>query len=113
MDLTIVVLYTISDDLLISIGHKEHPQAEMSDAKVITAALVAARYFGGNQQTAGAILKTLGYILNILGHSRFNRRLYRIPQLFEVLFGYLAGGAKAKSPNGIYVITFMVSRVTS
>ena len=104
MGLTIVALYTISDDLLISIGHQEHPQAKMSDAEVMTAALVAARYFGGNQQTACAVLKTLGYIRNMLGHSRFNRRLHRIPQLFEVLFEYFAEGAKAKNSNGIYVI---------
>ena len=53
MDLTIVPLWTISDDLLIAIGHQEHPQAKMSDVpEVMTAALVAARYFGGNQHTA-------------------------------------------------------------
>ena len=77
MDLTIVAVYTISDDLLISIGHQEHPQPKMSDAEIMTAALVAARYFGQNQQTACAVLKTLGYIPNMLGHSRFNRRLHR------------------------------------
>ena len=104
MDLTIVALYTICDDLLISIGHKAHPQAKMSDAEVMTAALIAARYFGGHQQTACAVLKTLGYIPNMLGHSRFNRRLHRIPKLFEVLFQYLAEGRKTKNPNGIYVI---------
>ena len=86
MDLTIVVLYTISDDLLISIGHKAHPQAKMSDAEVMTAALIAAKHFAGNPQTACAVLKTLGYIPNMLGHSRFNRHLHRIPQLFEILF---------------------------
>ena len=79
MDLTIVVLYTICDDLLISLGHRNHPQAKMSDAEVITTALVAARYFAGNQQTACCVLKTLGYIPNMLGHSRFNQRLHRIP----------------------------------
>ena len=104
MDLTIVALWTICDDLLIAIGHQEHPQAKMSDAEVMTAALVAARYFGGNQQTACAALKTLGYIPNMLEHSRFNRHLHRIPELFQVLFEYLAEGAKAKTPKGIYVI---------
>ena len=73
MDLTIVAVYTICDDLLISMGHQEHPQAKMSDAEIMTAALIAARYFGGNQHTACAALKTLGYIPNMLGHSRFNR----------------------------------------
>ena len=36
MDLTIVVVYTICDDLLISLGHSEHPQTQMSDAEVMT-----------------------------------------------------------------------------
>ena len=31
MDLTIVPLWTICDDLLIAIGHQEHPQTKMSD----------------------------------------------------------------------------------
>ena len=44
MDLTIVAVYTICDDLLISIRHQEHPQVKMSDTDVTTAALVAARY---------------------------------------------------------------------
>lgn len=31
MDLTIVALYTICDDFLISLGHQDHPQAKMSE----------------------------------------------------------------------------------
>ncbi len=40
----------------------------------------------------------------MFGHSRFNRQLHRMPQLFEVLFEYLTEGAKPKNPNGIYII---------
>ena len=111
MDLTIVALYTICDDLLISLGHQEHRQAKMSDAEVMTTALVvSARYFAGNHQTASCVLKTLGYIPNMLGHSRLNRRLHRIPDLFQTLFQYLTEGAKAKNPNDIYAIdTFPVA----
>ena len=102
MDLTIVALYTICDDLLIALGHQEHQQAKMSDAEVMTTALVAARYFGGNQQTACAVLKTLGYIPNMLGHSRFNRRLHRIPELFQTLLNILRKVLKPK-----ILMTFM------
>ena len=46
----------------------------------------------------------------MLGPSRFNRRLHRIPQLFQVLFEDLAEGAKAKNPNNVYIIdTFPVA----
>ena len=48
MDLTIVAVYTMCDDLLISLGHQDHPLAKMSEAEVMTTVLVAARYSGGN-----------------------------------------------------------------
>ena len=110
MDLTIVAVYTICDDLLISLGHSEHPQTQMSDAEVMTTALIAARYFAGNHQNACVALKTLGYIPNMLGHSRYNRRLHRITPLFETLFQYLAETAKAENSTHIYSVdTFPVA----
>ena len=66
MDLTIVAVYTMCDDLLISLKHQDHPLSKMSDAEVMTTALVAARYFAGNQQTARAVLKTEVYHQQIL-----------------------------------------------
>ncbi len=45
MDLTIVAVYTICDNLFISLGHQAHPQTQMTDAEVMTTALVAARSF--------------------------------------------------------------------
>ena len=45
MELTIVAIYTICDDLLISLGHQTHPQARMTDAEVMTTAIIAAQYF--------------------------------------------------------------------
>ncbi len=110
MDLTIVAVYTICDDLLISIGHKTHPKAQMTDAEVMTTAIIAARYFGGNHQRACSVLKTFGYIPNMLGYSRYNRRLHKIPHLFQTLFGYMSEVSKATNPNGIYSIdTYPVS----
>ena len=110
MDLTIVAVYTICDDLLISRGHQDDPRAKMSDAEVMTTALIAARYFAGNQQTACAVLKTLGYIPNMLGHSRFNRRLHQIAEHFQTLFQVLAEGFKAENSENIFSIdTFPVA----
>ena len=104
MDLTIVAVYTICDDFLIACGHQEHPLAKMSDAEVMTTALVAARYFGGNQQTACVALKTLGYIPNMLGHSRYNRRPHQVSAKFQTLFEHFAEICKAENPNHIYSI---------
>ena len=80
----------------------------------MTTALVAARYFGGNQQTACAVLKTLGYIPNMLGHSRYNRRLHRISAMFQTLFEYFAEIFKVENPNHIYSIdTYRVAATTT
>ena len=104
MELTIVAVYTICDDLLISLGHQTHPQAKMTDAEVMTTAIIAAQYFGGNHQRTCCVLKIHGYIPNMLGHSRYNRRLHRIPHLFQILFEYFAEISKSNNPNGIYAI---------
>ena len=109
MDLTIVAVYTICDDLLISFGHQDDRRAKMSDAEVMTTAIIAARCFGGNQQTACVVLKTLGYIPNMLGHSRFDRRLHQVSEHFQTLFHVLAAGFKAGNSGNIYSIdTFPV-----
>ena len=83
--INIVAVYTICDDLLISLGHQTHPQAQMTDAEVMTTAIIAAQYFGGNHRRTCCVLKTLGYIPNMLGHSRYNRPFHRIPHLFQIL----------------------------
>ena len=51
--MTIIAVYTICVNLLILLGHPEHPlETKMLDAEVMTTVVIAARYFGGNQQTA-------------------------------------------------------------
>ena len=48
----ITAIYAISDDLLKALGHTEDGRTQMSEAEVITTALVAARFFGGNHKQA-------------------------------------------------------------
>jgi len=56
MDTFIVFVYCLCDDLLKGLGHWEDLQCEVGDAEVLTTALVAARYFGGNFTQAQALL---------------------------------------------------------
>ena len=86
MDMTIVATYCLSVDLLAAIGHREDPQCQMTDAQVMTTALTAALYFGGNYESARHFLKENGYIPNMLSKSRFCRRLHRIKPMFLTLF---------------------------
>lgn len=48
----IITVYAITDDLLKAIGHHEDCRREMSDAEIITTALMAAMFFNGNHSLA-------------------------------------------------------------
>jgi hypothetical protein len=48
----IIAIYALADDLLKAVGHTEDSRTKMSDAEIITSGLVAARFFGSNQEQA-------------------------------------------------------------
>ena len=104
MDEQITAVFTITSDFLRAIKHYEHPQCVMSDAEVMTTAIVATLYFGGNFELARALLKQKHYIPKMLSRSRFNRRLHRIKAKFLALFALLAEQWKALNVNSIYSI---------
>ena len=58
----------------------------MSDAEVMTTAIVAALFFSGNLEKSRIFLQEHGYIPKMLEKSRFNRRLHKISELFLVSF---------------------------
>jgi hypothetical protein len=62
MENIIVAFYCIIDDLLETIGHREYSRRIMADEEVITTALVAARFFGGNPLQASRYLKETSWI---------------------------------------------------
>ena len=47
-----IAIYAMIDDLLKAIGHREDIRCQMSDAEIITTALVAAMFFSGNHSQA-------------------------------------------------------------
>jgi hypothetical protein len=54
MDTQIVAVYCLCDDRLKALHHPEDAQSQLSDAEVMTTALVAALHFGGNLEKAHA-----------------------------------------------------------
>jgi len=76
----------------------------MSDAAVMTTAIVAMLYFKGNFSLASRYLFEQSYFPKMLSASRFNRRLHRIAELFLTLFLRLGGTWKKLNENSVYVI---------
>jgi hypothetical protein len=104
MDSQIVAVFCLCDDMLKALDHPEDPQCQMSDAEVMTTALVAALFFGGNLEKARIHLQEDGYIPRMLSKSRFNRRWHRNAEWFLTLFCQLGETWKQLNRNSIYVI---------
>jgi hypothetical protein len=73
VDGQITAIYSLCDDVLKTLHHAEDPQCRMNDAEVMTTAIVAALYFGGNLERARGLLAQPTYIPRMLSKSRFNR----------------------------------------
>jgi hypothetical protein len=104
MDTQIVAVFCLVDDMLKAIHHYEDPQTQMSDAEVITTAILAALKFGGNYTTARELLAAHGYVPRMLSKSRFSRRLHRIKPFFLTLFNALGEHWKSLNAGLIYSI---------
>lgn len=86
----IITIYCLCDDFLRVWGHADDPQAQMSDAEVMTVALVAAAFFVGNQRLSAVFLREHGYMTRVLSPGRLNRRLHAIPEAtWQALFALL------------------------
>src|SRR5947209_12753908 len=99
-----VALYCIVDDLLKAVGHTDDARCELTDAEVVTTALVAAFNFGGNVERSRAFLQETGLMPRMLSRSRLNRRLHRVAGLLNTLFHQLGAALKELSPSTRYLL---------
>ncbi len=104
MDDQILAIYCLCDDVLKGLHHYEDPQRQMSDAEVMTTAIVAALYFGGNCERARLLLHSPHYVPHMLGKSRFNRRWHALAGLFGYLFQLLGEVFKHLNASSVYVL---------
>jgi hypothetical protein len=104
VDGQITAIYSLCDDVLKTLHHSEDPQCRMSDAEVMTTAIVAAVYFGGNLERARGLLAQPTYIPRMLSKSRFTRRLHAVAGLLIYLFQVLGEVFKQLNASSVYLI---------
>jgi hypothetical protein len=104
VDGQITAIYSLCDDVLKTLHHVEDPQCRMSDAEVMTTAIVAALYFGGNLERARSLLASPTYIPRMLSKSRFNRRLHAIAGRLIYVFQVLGEVFKQLNADSVYLI---------
>lgn len=105
MDMQIVAVYFFADEILKANRFFDDPKVKMTTAEMITAALTAALFFGGNQSKASSFLKTHAYIPHFLSKGHFNYRLHQIPlYIWQILFSTLANFFKQNNSINEYVV---------
>ena len=104
MDTQIIVVFCPYFDMLKPLHHYEDGQCQMSDAEIMTTAIVAMLYLKGNFSLASRFLFEQRYIPTMLSASRFNRRPHRIDDLFLTLFLRLGETWKKLNEKSVYVI---------
>ena len=105
-----VAIYVFFDDVLKSMNYKEPENRKTCDAEIITVVLLAAQYFGVNIEKSLCFVRCTGLMPNILGKSRFNRRLHKIGELISELFFCMGQAIKELNLESTYCIdSFPVS----
>lgn len=104
MDDRIITIYCFCDDCLKALHHRHDPQCAMSDAEVLTTAIVAAVFFRGNLEAARTYLRDAHWIPQMLSKSRLNRRLHRIRELLLTMVSILGETWKALNAESVYSI---------
>jgi hypothetical protein len=104
MDTQIIFVYCLCDDLLKALGHREDPQCQVSDADILTTALVAALEFGGCFKRAHRFLHETGDLSHRLSASRFVRRLQRCEPFVMPLFHVLASLGHELNTERLYIV---------
>ncbi|PYS50925.1 MAG: IS982 family transposase [Acidobacteria bacterium] len=97
-----LAIYCFVDDLLKAMQHSEDSRCEFSDAEVVTTAIVAMLFFGGNFESARSFLHSSGMMPRMLSRSRLSRRLSRLNDLIDVVFHQLGQTLKELNMESRY-----------
>ena len=104
MEDKIIATYCLCDDLCKQIHAPGDAQQKMTDAEIMTTALVAALCFRGTLESARIRLKTYRDIPSMLSKSRFSRRLHGLRDTLMEMFLLFAQIWKTLHNDAGYVI---------
>lgn len=103
LDYVVSVYCFVDDYVKITHPKKLHERRKQNDAEIITTAIIAARYFGGNLLKARHYMYTHHGVKKI-HKSNFNRHLHRLNDLIISLFIGLGRSLKSLNTDSEYLI---------
>jgi len=87
--LYIVTTYVVLDDTLKAMGYRDDCRRDLSNAEILTVAVVAARFFQNHHERALQVLIQT-HAIPRFSLSRFNRRLHQAQHLLEAITEWLS-----------------------
>ena len=99
-----LAIYCLIDDLLKAMQHREDARCEVSDAEVVTIALCAMLWFGGNFERSRSFLHSSGLMPRMLSRSRLSRRLHGLADLVQLVFHQLGQVLKELNAESRYAL---------
>lgn len=104
-----IAIYCFLDDYLKAVNHQEDKQRMMNDAEIMTTAVLAALYFGGNHERALCFVRAHVFS-HVIKKSRFSRRIHAMGELLHSVFLSVAETVKQFNTRMEYVMdSFPVS----
>lgn len=98
-----ITIYCFIDDFFTAIGRKDDAHSKITDAELLTTALLAARYFHGNLHSAYGYMQAHHGVRRI-DKSGFTRRLHALKDQLLALFSALAQSLKELNTSSSYLI---------
>lgn len=98
-----IAIYCFIDDFFHTIGRKDDVHCKISDAEILTTALMAARYFYDNLHSACANMQE-HHGVRMIDKSGFTRRLHGLQQQLPALFTALGQSLKQLNTGCRYLI---------
>lgn len=95
MDTFATTVYVITEEVLRILNVQDNHQSIMSNAEIITFAIVTAKFFSGNCKMARYMCQRIHLFQKILSNSRLNRRIHNISwDCWIAIFRFLSVIAK-------------------
>ena len=81
----IITVFVVIDDLMKNYEHESDCRAKVSDSEILTIAVCAAKFCQNHHERAVVLMQQLGYLSGKISVSRFNRRLHKLADWFELI----------------------------
>jgi Transposase DDE domain len=87
METKIIFLYCLVDSILKALQLKDDSQSKMTQAEIITFAMISALFYQGNYKVTRQVMGICRYFPTILSHSRIVRRIHQVhPTIWTIIF---------------------------